>query len=145
MSTWDFENNIRSWVGDDDLSSDVEAPTAPPATDTRKPTSIGQVAEDASVLLEIFSRTKPKDDSEIDQEHKQMIDDAFNHILQIKERFRIMAIESKMPPTLASDDMKVDAGCIICYSYIADTVLMPCKHLALCTVWHSAPLWGIMY
>lgn len=141
----DFQTNFRSWVGDDDLSSDVEAPTAPSATGTRKPTSIRQVAEDASVLLEIFSRTKPKDDSEIDQEHKQMIDDAFNHILQIKEKFRIMAIESKEPPALASDDMKVDAGCIICYNYIADTVLMPCKHLALCTVWYPAPLWEIMY
>lgn len=120
-------------------SLDIAVPTLAPSTPyVREPaprlTNIGRVAEDASVLLELFSRTIPENGRKIDNEHKQMINDAFDHILKIKKEFRVMTTEGLEPLTPESDDMKVDAGCIICYSYIADTVLMPCKHLALCTV-----------
>lgn len=127
---------VDGWAVEDVRSLDIVVPTpAPSAPYVREPaprlTNIGRVAEDASVLLELFSRTIPENDRKIDDEHKQMINDAFNHILKIKKEFRMMTTEGIEPE---SDDMKVDAGCIICYSYIADTVLMPCKHLALCTV-----------
>lgn len=90
------------------------------------------VAEEASILLELFSKTRPLDDNE----HKLMIGTALKSITEIHKELHGPPerddSEYAAPPE--GEDLKVDSGCIICYSQIADTVLMPCKHLVLCDV-----------
>lgn len=93
------------------------------------PPDLAQAAEDASVLLELFSKTAPRNNEKIDNEHKQMIENAFESILRIRQEFRVMAARAPAEGT------KVDPECIICYDNIADTVLMPCRHLVLCMVY----------
>lgn len=92
---------------------------------------LAQAAEDASVLLELFSKTAPRSKDAISDEHKQMIENAFESILGIRREFRVMAAQTPV------EEAKVDPECIICYDNIADTVLLPCKHLVLCTVYIS--------
>lgn len=117
------------------------APVAPLVAPTSSPSlDLAQAAEDASVLLELFSKTKPRNNEEISDEHKQMIDNAFESILKIRREFRVMAarknesLGSFEPPASETEDTKSDSECIICYDQIADTVLLPCKHLVLCNV-----------
>lgn len=102
--------------------------TAPVVTSTTS-LDIAQAAEDASVLLELFSKTAPRNSNAIDDEHKQMIENAFESILRIRREFRVTAA-ARVPV----EEAKADPECIICYDNIADTVLMPCKHLVLCMV-----------
>lgn len=37
----------------------------------------------------------------------------------------------------ADSEIQVNSGCIICYSQIADTVLLPCSHLEMCGVFYE--------
>lgn len=121
------------------MNPSVASP-APAANRDPSSLDLAQIAEDASILLELFSKTKPNNNEEIGDEHKQMIDNAFESILKIRKEFRVMAarknesLESLQPPALETEGTKVESECIICYDQIADTVLMPCKHLVLCIV-----------
>lgn len=36
------------------------------------------------------------------------------------------------PPSLEIEDMRVDLACSICYSYVADVMFLPCRHLICC-------------
>lgn len=109
-----------------------ESPTAP--------INLREIADEASVLLELFSKTQSADDGDIKDEHRQLIDSALEIILKIQKNFQ--AVDARkggnitivQPPVSNTDDMKVDIGCIVCYSHVADVLLMPCKHLVLCMV-----------
>lgn len=133
-------SNSRINPGQNPLSSSnpgarVARPESPPA-----PINLREIADEASVLLELFSKTQPADDGDIKDEHRQLIDSASEIILKIQKNLR--AIDARkggniaivQPPVSNTDDMKVDIGCIICYSHVADVLLMPCKHLVLCMV-----------
>jgi hypothetical protein len=76
------------------------------------------------VLLEAFAKSRPDDD---DVEYAQMIDNALAGVLQIQKGFQARSGEH-------TDEMKMDVGCIVCYNEVADTVLVPCGHLVLCSV-----------
>lgn len=92
------------------------------------PVSLKQLAEDASVLLELFSRSSPADEAGLSAEHHLMISNAATAISAIETRFRQRSGESEpvtRPP---------EADCIICYSAAADRVFTPCHHLVVCTV-----------
>lgn len=110
------------------------SPPPPVRIDLRK------IADEASVLLELFSKTQPADDGDIKDEHRQLIDSASRIIFKIQQNFRVIDarkgenITALEPPISNTDDMKVDIGCIICYSQVADVLLLPCKHLVLCMV-----------
>ncbi|KAL0634984.1 hypothetical protein Q9L58_006102 [Maublancomyces gigas] len=39
-----------------------------------------------------------------------------------------------------SDELTVNAGCIICFSELVDTVFMPCRHMIACAVEFPIPL-----
>lgn len=58
-----------------------------------------------------------------------MVENAFQSILRIRRELRGAAGTEE-----GGAERKVEAECIICYDDIADTVLMPCKHLVLCMV-----------
>lgn len=114
----------------------VARPGSPPPVriDLRK------IADEASVLLELFSKTQPVDNGDVKDEHRQLIDSASRIISKIQQNFRVIDarkgknIAALEPPISNTDDMKVDIGCIICYSHAADVLLLPCKHLVLCMV-----------
>lgn len=124
--------------------SPVSSPNPEPrsARPDSPPVSIDlrEIADEASVLLELFSKTNPAEDGYIKDEHRNLIDSASKIILKIQKSFRVMdarrgdSIEILEPPISSTDDMKVDIGCIICYSHVADVLLLPCKHLVLCMV-----------
>lgn len=113
----------------------VARPESPSA-----PINVREIADEASVLLELFSKTQSADDGDIKDEHRQLIDSASEIILKIQKNFRVIDarkganIAIVQPPVSNTDDMKVDIGCIVCYSHVADVLLMPCKHLVLCMV-----------
>lgn len=85
--------------------------------------SLAQTAEDASVLLELFSKTAPRD-GEVSDDLKEMVENAFQSVLKLRRALVVVPVVEEEEGT----------ECIICYSNAADTVLMPCKHLVLCIV-----------
>lgn len=117
----------------------THSPQAVSTIDTPPPVSLKLVAEDASVLLELFSQSAPDDDDDIGAEHHTMIATAAAGICTIQARFRQSAarrnedIQSFVRP----DDSTPDGDCIICYCETADRVFMPCNHLVVCTVGRS--------
>lgn len=120
------------------------SPGAAPTDQEPPPPSINvpKIAEDASVLLELFSRLSNSGDGWAGAVQKEIFHDAFTSLLAIQKEFRVRAAwESQIikPLVLESDEFKVDSGCIICFSNIADTVVIPCGHLALCSVGPTPP------
>lgn len=97
------------------------------------PVSLKQLAEDASVLLELFSRSSPDNEDNMGSEHHTMISSAATAICAIQARFRQMAAGTNQPFTESFDGAR-EADCIICYSESADRVFGPCHHLVVCTV-----------
>lgn len=131
--TYTEQAPIRN-VADEWETWDVTAPAAPAAAAAElESLDIAQAAEDASVLLELFSKTTPRNKEAISDEHKQMIENAFEGILRIRREFRTVTARA------LTGQAKVDPECIICYDNIADTVLMPCRHLVLCMVYPHPP------
>lgn len=99
-----------------------------------------KIADEASVLLELFSKTQPADAGDIKVEHRRLIDGMSRIILRIQKISQMIDAwkggdgASLEPPISNNDGTKVDIGCIICYSRAADVLLLPCKHLVLCMV-----------
>ncbi|KAL0634517.1 hypothetical protein Q9L58_006535 [Maublancomyces gigas] len=94
-----------------------------------------KLAEDASILLELFSKTAPDSTDDCNQ---QLIATAFESIAQIHRHYRVLAaaqngVGNAAQKRVENDDLSIDAGCIVCYSEVADTVLLPCHHLVLCS------------
>lgn len=97
-------------------------------------------AEDASVLLELFAKSSPR----TDPEYRSMMDSVLENVVDIHRQLRITS--PRAGDEAEVEDTKVESGCIVCYSRIADTVLMPCKHLVLCDVsvrWDGSG-WGVL-
>lgn len=146
-----------SAVGVDDVSdtwsnkSEWEQPPPgimDPPTPTPRSLDLPRVADNASVLLELFSRTLPANDKDISIEYRVMINTALDWILKIHRRLRVLAAEGDhidVPLDEEVDDTKVDAACIICYARIADTVILPCGHLVLCMVCYGRTLVGLAW
>lgn len=109
----------------------MDPPAAAPT-----PLNLSKAAEDASVLLELFSKTKPANNKDISREQRVMINTALEGIKKIHRELRVLAAESEGTDDggEAEVDTMVDAACIICYTDIADTVVLPCGHLILCRV-----------
>lgn len=108
----------------------------PPLDQNQTPPSIdiAETAKDAARLLELFSRIFPRDSGTAPE---YVFNDAFAKLLSIQKEFRLKAVQNNQdikPTDLDSEELKIDAGCIICCSCIADTVVMPCGHLAICSV-----------
>lgn len=113
----------------------VRRPEPPPV-----PIDLREIASEASILLEIFSRAEIPDDGDIQDEHRLLIDNASSIILKIQKNLQEIDtrkgknIATPEPPISKTDDTGVEIGCIICFSHIADVLLLPCKHLVLCMV-----------
>lgn len=112
--------------------SPLIAPVVAPPPAKLSQEELCKLAEDASVLLELYSKTPPDATPDVAQ---QLIHSAFAGVAKLNRHHRVLTSGStaaqKRPE---NDDFTVDAGCIICYSEFADTVLLPCHHLVLCAV-----------
>lgn len=109
----------------------AEDPVAVPPVDdpvVAPPTILNQLAEDASLLLELFSRGS-HDNNIISDEHQTIITNATAAVANINAQLR----QANRPAGL-HQEVNDDPDCIICFAEAADTVFMPCKHLVVCTV-----------
>lgn len=107
----------------------------PPIQDTIS----SRAAAGASILLDRFSRTNPGVDGKFSAADKKLVDNALTSILQIQKELRLIdAIDGST--VLPRPQLDGGGVCIICYETVADTLLLPCKHLVLCTVWLSNDL-----
>lgn len=97
------------------------------------PVRLTKVAENASILLELFSQSCPDDDDDIDHDQQTMIACAADEIAVIQTRIR-QSVARRNGDISPRGEAEKDADCIICYNESADTVFMPCKHLVVCTV-----------
>lgn len=95
-------------------------------------TSLNELAEDASILLELFSQSSHPNNN-ISDEHRNLITSAAASISAIQERVG-HTVAPRDRGTRPRQGMEAGADCIICYAESADTVFLPCKHLVVCTV-----------
>lgn len=96
------------------------------------PGSLNRLAEDASILLELFSQGSHVNDN-ISDEYHGIITNATEGVLAIHARIR-QVNQRAVPRGVAIPD----PDCIICYAEIANMVFLPCKHLVVCTVYMSS-------
>lgn len=104
-----------------------------PSPEPRYPTSfnVDEAAINACALIEMFSQTCRFSESDL---RAQLLDTAIENLLKIKRKMRQEAGDSGDSEPDVDSDMMVDAGCVVCLSEIADMVVLPCNHLALCGV-----------
>lgn len=94
--------------------------------------SLDELAEDASIMLELFSQSSHTND-QISEEHRELIISAAASISAIQVRLGQTAARGNRD-IRPRHEMEPGADCIICYAENADTVFMPCKHLVVCMV-----------
>ena len=111
--------------------------TAAPITPARPeqpaaPTpDLAQLAEDASVLLELFSKTYPQQA----ENHDKLIGTALAHVQRIHQVISPAGGGGGGDTESQGKTRAVDGGeCIVCCTVSAEVVLIPCKHLVLCSV-----------
>lgn len=124
---WDLEQNPDPDCNIDDW--DIANPNE---------SKIGRAAEHAALLLDVFSRVKPVDDSQLTTVQKGLIAKALSSILEITQHIRVLAATASIPlePLPVADDpaLSVYLGCVVCYARVSDMLMMPCRHLTLCEV-----------
>lgn len=100
--------------------------------------SLNQLADEASILLELFSKGSHPNDNITDEYHG-IITNATAAILTINARLR-QANQRARPREVPNPD----PDCIICYAETANTLFMPCNHLVVCTVRMSRGSWSLL-
>lgn len=116
------------------LNKPPSQPSKPsPKLPNTSPMHLRKLAEEASVLLELYSKSTLDSNN---AETTQFIASAFQSISTINRHHRILALSQNgaAQKRAEKDDLTVDPECIICFSEAADTVLVPCHHLVLCAV-----------
>lgn len=103
-------------------------PSGSPDTDVPRPPtrSMNQLAEHASVLLELFIQS-PHDTTDISDQDRGLLNSAAAGIATIQARLREC-------PGTAYYDTAGGSSCRVCHGQCADTVFMPCTHLVVCAV-----------
>lgn len=121
------------------------SPSSPAAVTARStipvppphPASLQHLAEEASTLLELFSRSSlASDDDDISAEHQALVANAAAGIAAIQARFRQSAARKNgdIAALPRPSDARAGADCVICFTERADRLFMPCKHLVACSV-----------
>lgn len=117
-------NSIGDWDG-----------TAP------DPADLAQAADYAALLLDVFSRVKPVNDTQLAPVHKELVEKALISVLGIKRRLRVIEVSEdgndqglEPMPVPEEPSLSVYSGCVVCYAAVSDILLVPCHHLTLCEV-----------
>jgi len=101
------------------------------------PPSPYALAEEASVLLEVFCQSLNEDAASVDlTQNRDLIKGARDNVNKIWDTLCVREGKGLAPPSHDDQDptLMVYSGCVICYSSVAETVLLPCNHLVLCLV-----------
>ncbi|KAF8419746.1 hypothetical protein EV426DRAFT_614644 [Tirmania nivea] len=92
------------------------------------------LAEEASVLLDVFCQSLNEDAASAG-----LIKGALNNVNKVwdtlwKRQAKGIGHEDRVQSQWVDQDpnLMVYLGCVICYSKVAETVLLPCNHLILC-------------
>ena len=95
------------------------------------------LAEEASVLLEVFCQSLNEDAASADlTQNRDLIKGARDNVNEIWDTLWGGEGKGLAGPSHDYQDpsLMVYSGCVICYSSVAETVLLPCNHLVLCLV-----------
>ncbi|KAF8448603.1 hypothetical protein BDZ91DRAFT_751860 [Kalaharituber pfeilii] len=126
-------------------STDATSPSSYAFSDdsTDRLSNLRDLAEEASVLLELYSQSTPGEDEDTNLE---TVKAAFEAVSKIWNEYRPKeditphrGQETKKMQDKEKVDAEVDtsltvySACIVCYDSVADTVLTPCHHLVLCS------------
>lgn len=99
------------------------------------PHDLAPAALSASALLSSFASAALGFSGTVDDEQVQRLNAALQALLSIRASIGDRFGGSGMDIT--SEELMVDAGCIICCAEVVDFLLMPCRHMILCGVGHS--------
>ncbi|KAL0631878.1 hypothetical protein Q9L58_009263 [Maublancomyces gigas] len=106
--------------------------------------SLAETAGRASRLLDAFARATP-DVGAITAVQRSQLTGALTALLSITREVRVhaaLANETLEHLPVADDvELRPDSACIVCYTRLAEIVLLPCSHLTLCEVWISPRCW----
>lgn len=94
-----------------------------------QPHDLSSAALSASSLLTTFAAASLASGRRFNLTEQQRLDAALTALL------RIRANVSEQYP-VQSEELTVDAGCIVCFVEVVDMVLMPCRHMIACAVGH---------
>ncbi|KAL0631514.1 hypothetical protein Q9L58_009622 [Maublancomyces gigas] len=97
---------------------------APPSHD------LAAAAQSASTLLSSFATTALASSGRFPTAQKQRLNAALAALLAI--RATVYARYGAGGMLVKSEEMMVDAGCIICCAELVNIVLMPCRHMVVC-------------
>lgn len=108
--------------------------------------SLAETAGLASRLLDAFARATPSPYvGAITAVQESQLTGALTALLSITREIRVhAALANKTLENLpVADDVELrpDSACIVCYTRLAEIVLLPCSHLTLCEVWISPRCW----
>lgn len=83
-------------------------------------------------MLSEFAASAPAPNGRFSAAQKRRLNTALAQLLAI--RAKVIAREGDEGMRVRSDEMMVDAECVICCAEVVDTVLMPCRHMVVCGV-----------
>lgn len=84
-----------------------------------------------SLLLQ-FGASAPANNGRFSAAQKQVLDAALAGLSAIAEKVR--ARDGGGVALVQREELTVDAGCVICFAEVVDTVMMPCRHMVVCGV-----------
>lgn len=128
----DSENPSRRLIGDPVAPNEASGGESPaesmshlhrspsPSPSYLSPGALRNLAEDASVLLELYSKLRDSTSTDADV----LISSAYTSVATLHRHHRVRA----------RGQQSEDSVCIICCGGDADTLLVPCHHLVLCSV-----------
>ncbi|RPB14074.1 hypothetical protein P167DRAFT_73494 [Morchella conica CCBAS932] len=101
--------------------------------------SLRKRAESASLVLEVFSRTVGDYCGVVNEDLRELVVQALEDVVGIGKELGIEEVGVKMTAGAgtAGGTAAGTAGegvCVVCYDGVADMVVLPCRHLALCVV-----------
>ncbi|KAH0606551.1 uncharacterized protein H6S33_003385 [Morchella sextelata] len=104
--------------------------------------SLQRRAESVSLLMEVFGRTVGDGGGEVQGEQRAMVAMALRDVVSIGKELGIEeaaaaavggGAEGQTVETETGTGTETGEGvCVVCYDGVADMVVLPCKHLALC-------------
>lgn len=101
--------------------------------------SLRKRAESASVVLEVFSQTVGNRCGVVDKDLRELVVSALKDVVGIGKELGIEEVGVKMTEEAGTANgtaagIAGEGVCVVCYDGVADMVVLPCKHLALCVV-----------
>lgn len=108
---------LDTWVDPTPISTDL-------LTTSPDPTNLVAIALHTSLLLDAFVRISPAPIDAVTTTQQSLLSTALTSLLAITRQLHIVADVGSLQ----------EGGCVVCYARAADTVLVPCWHLALCEV-----------